>query len=169
MADPEKPDSMRANGQRTYGIRFPRRIGLLLCLAVFTAIQGCAINREMAAVTPDVELAHLKKFYVVKFDPDGRGINTLIMAELGRMGFDAATGLEAAAPKTVDAIVTYRDKWQWDITMYMIELRIFIREPATQILLATGTSYHTSLTRKSPEEMVAEVLANIFAKARKAP
>jgi hypothetical protein len=169
MANPEYPDSIRADSPRSFRIGRLRQIGLLLCLAMLAAIQGCAINREMAAVTPDVELARLKKFYVVKFDPDGRGINSLIMAELGRMGFEAATGPEAAAPKTVDAVVTYRDKWQWDITMYMIELRIFVREPETQALLATGTSYHTSLTRKSPEEMVAEVLANIFAKARKVP
>jgi len=28
--------------------------------------------------------------------------------------------------------------------------------------MASGNSYHTSLTRKSPEEMVNEVLTNIF-------
>jgi hypothetical protein len=31
-----------------------------------------------------------------------------------------------------------------------------------QRVLAVGNSYHTSLTRKSPEEMVDEVLTNIF-------
>jgi hypothetical protein len=49
----------------------------------------------------------------------------------------------------------------WDITMYMIELTIDFRDPKTSFPLATGTSMHTSLTRKSPEEMVEEVLTNI--------
>ena len=49
---------------------------------------------------------------------------------------------------------TYKDKWMWDITMYMIELTITFREPGTDYPLAEGNSYHTSLTRKSPEEMV---------------
>ena len=46
--------------------------------------------------------------------------------------------------------------------MYMIKLKVFMHEPKTQKLLAKGESYHTSLTRKSPEEMVSEVLSNIF-------
>ena len=76
---------------------------------------------------------------------------------------DVTTGPEAAAPAAVDAVVTYRDKWMWDITMYMIELSITLRNPENDYPLAVGNSYHTSLTRLSPEEMVKEVLANIFA------
>jgi hypothetical protein len=67
----------------------------------------------------------------------------------------------------VDAIVTYVDKWFWDITMYMLELTITLRDPKTDFPLATGNSYHTSMTRKSPEGMVDEVLTNIFFSAQK--
>jgi hypothetical protein len=62
----------------------------------------------------------------------------------------------------VDALVTYKDKWMWDITMYMLELTITIRDPQNDYPLATGNSFHTSLTRKSPTEMVDEVVENIF-------
>jgi len=169
MANCQRATLERADRHRMYGMWFPRQLVLLFCLAVVAAILGCATNRETAAITPNMEVASLKRFYVAKFDPDERGVNELIMTELRRMGFDATTGPEASAPKNVDAIITYRDKWWWDITMYMIELRIFVREPETQTLLAMGNSYHTSLTRMSPQEMVAQVLANIFAKAKKAP
>jgi hypothetical protein len=145
------------------------RIGFLLCVLTLAALQGCAINRESASVSPDVDLSHLKKFYVAKFAPDGRGINILISDELTRLGFESSTGLDIDAPKDVDAIVTYEDKWQWDITMYMIGLKIYMREPGSNRLLAVGNSFHTSLTRKSPKEMVAEVLSNTFKKAQKAP
>jgi len=53
--------------------------------------------------------------------------------------------------------------------MYMVGLKVFIREPGSNRLLAVANSYHTSLTRKSPQEMVAEVLSNTFKKAHKAP
>jgi hypothetical protein len=138
------------------------RTGLVLCVLALAALQGCAINRESASASPDVDLFRLKKFYVVKFAPDQRGINMVITNELNRLGFDASTGLDLDTPKDVDAVVTYEDKWQWDITMYMIGLTITMREPGSNRLLAIGHSYHTSLTRKSPPEMVAEVLANIF-------
>ena len=145
------------------------RVWLLLFLLMTVALQGCAINRASASVSPDVNVSGLKKFYVVKFAPDGRGINNLIALELTRMGFQASTGLDISVPKDVDAVVTYRDKWQWDITMYMIELRIVMREPQSDKLLAMANSFHTSLTRKTPEEMVAEALTNIFSKAKGAP
>jgi hypothetical protein len=62
----------------------------------------------------------------------------------------------------VDAVVVYIDKWMWDLTMYMLELTVNINDPKTGAQLATGNSLHTSLTRKSPPEMVDEVIENIY-------
>jgi hypothetical protein len=50
----------------------------------------------------------------------------------------------------------------WDITLYLLELTVTFRDANTGYPLAVGNSYHTSLTRKSPEEMVDEVITNIF-------
>jgi hypothetical protein len=50
----------------------------------------------------------------------------------------------------------------WDITMYMLELRVTLRNPDSGFPIAVGNSFHTSLTRKSPEEMVDEVVGNIL-------
>ena len=47
--------------------------------------------------------------------------------------------------------------------MYLIELTITFREPETRAAVGSGNSYHTSLTRLSPEQMVDEVLNNIVA------
>jgi len=45
--------------------------------------------------------------------------------------------------------------------MYLLDLRVTLRNPATNALLGTASSYHTSMTRKSTEEMVVEVLSNL--------
>jgi hypothetical protein len=55
----------------------------------------------------------------------------------------------------------------WDITMYLVELTVTIREPKSDYPLATGNSLHTSLTRLSPPEMVDEVVGNIFKESDK--
>jgi hypothetical protein len=47
------------------------------------------------------------------------------------------------------------------MTMYLLDLRVTLRNPTTQAVLGSASSYHTSMTRKSTEEMVAEVLANL--------
>ena len=61
-----------------------------------------------------------------------------------------------------NSIVTYVDRWMWDMTLYLLELTVTLRDAANDFPLAVGNSYHTSLTRLSPEEMVNEVMTNIF-------
>ncbi len=158
---------VRADNQFECWSFLKKAMVFVVCLVAVVNLYGCAINRASASVSPDVEISQLMKFFVVRFGPDDRFINKLITNQLINMGYEATTGPEDKAPNYVDAVVTYQDKWQWDISMYMLELDITFRNPKTNVLLAVGNSYHTSLTRKSPEEMVKEVLNNIFEKLKK--
>lgn len=144
-----------------YNLIPSKQVILFLCLLIFINLTGCA-NLATGRVTPGVDIKQFNKFYVVKFKPDNHEINHLIRDELQVMGYEATTGPEDKVPEDAEVVVTYLDNWMWDITMYMIKLRVFMHEPKTQKLLAKGESYHTSLTRKSPEEMVTEVLSNIL-------
>ena len=124
------------------------------------ATTGCAVNRASATLMADADLSKVKTVYVVHAPEDGRAIDKELKKALEKRGFTATTGPELNPPYPQDAVVTYVDKWMWDITMYMIELTITVRNQAA-FPMATGNSLHTSLTRKSPEEMVDEVLTNI--------
>jgi hypothetical protein len=141
-----------------------RRLALVvLILSVMSLASGCAVNRATATLTPGADLSQVKTFYVVKDPEDGRGIENIIRDSIAKRGFTATTGPEMPQGSyKADAVVSYVDKWMWDITMYMLELTITLRNPNTGFPLAVGNSYHTSLTRKSPQEMVEEVLTNIF-------
>lgn len=134
--------------------------------ALLVLVSGCA-NMSTATVSPDTDLRKVKSFYVVKQPADNRGTEKLISAQLVKMGYTARSGPELpAANYDADVVVTYVDKWMWDITMYMLELTITFRAPNSGYALASGHSLHTSLTRRSPEEMVEEVLTSIFSKAK---
>ncbi len=135
-------------------------ISLLIFITILAT--GCAVNRATATIDPTANLASIKSIHVTKFAPDGREIYILIANKLKDIGYQVTSGIET--PEGVDAIVTYEDKWMWDLSMYMIELTIKIRDPSNNFPLASGNSYHTSLTRKTPEEMVDEVINNIFKK-----
>jgi hypothetical protein len=134
------------------------RLAAVVLLAA--CASGCAVNRATAMADPAAKLDTLKTLHVNRFDKDQRGIDQLIASNLRARGYQVTTGPQPAGP--VDASVTYLDKWMWDITMYMLELTIAIRDPKTDYPLASGNSYHTSLTRKAPAEMVDEVLNNIL-------
>ncbi len=138
-----------------------RAVLVLAALAtIATTTTGCAINRATATLDPSANLGSLKTMHVTKGPKDDNGIDLLIAEKLRSRGYSVTTGTQK--PSAIDAVVTYVDRWRWDITMYMLELTITIRDPANDYPLASGKSYHTSLTRKSPAEMVDEVLGNIF-------
>ena len=127
-------------------------------------VFGCA--KLTASVPAGTDLGKLKSFYVVRHERDGRGVNALIRDELTRRGVTVTTGPESERPTTVDTIVTYEDRWMWDMAMYMLSLNISFRDGTTNALLASGQSYRPSLERKEPPAVVKEVLDEIFKTAK---
>lgn len=132
----------------------------LFMLGVLAMNSGCA-NRATASLTPGADLSKIKSFYLVPGAED-KDNYLIIKDNLEKRGYTVTTGPERLPPYQADAVVTYVDKWMWDITMYMLELTITFRDPTNNTPLAVGNSLHSSLTRKSAEEMVDEVLTNIF-------
>lgn len=130
-------------------------------LAVAGLFTGC-VTQLQSQVAPGTHLQALHKLYVVRLDADQRGVDKLIADRLGVMGYHATCGPKAAMPADVDAVVTYQDKWMWDMTMYMISLDVQVRTPGDGMAIGSGHVLRTSLARKSPPEMVEEVLNDLF-------
>lgn len=134
---------------------------IVLVLLISTTLMGCAVNRATGSIDPRTDLLVLKNMYVKKNPDDNRDINILIADKLRSKGIAVTTEPEVPS-SNIDATVTYIDRWMWDITMYLLELTITVRDPKTDFPFATGNSYHTSLTRLSPKVMVDEVVDNIY-------
>lgn len=135
---------------------------VLPLLAIIALVSSGCITKLDSSVAPGVELSELKVIFVKKLAADERGIEKLIAQELNRMGYQAVYGSDLPANRNFDAIIEYQDKWTWDLTMYMIELRVQILDPINSYTMASGESYRTSIVRKTPSEMVKEVLTEIF-------
>ena len=136
---------------------------LLVPLLLVLAASGCSKVVIRSDVDPNADISSLHTMYVRKLPADNRGIETIIQNKLNEFGFDATSGAGSQPGYPVDAIVTYEDRWMWDITMYMLSIDIQLRDPETEYILASGSSYRTSLVRESPEEMVDEVFRDMFA------
>jgi len=118
---------------------------------------------------PSANLIAIKSYYVVHQPKDTHGIHNLIRDRVVKEGFNASAGPELPqATHKADSVITYIDRWMWDITLYLLELTVTLRDANNNFPLAVGNSFHTSLTRKSPEEMVEEVMTNIFNAAKEA-
>ena len=144
----------------TLGRIFMNKYAIIISLLVLSS--GCA-SIESTRI-PGSSLENIETLYVQRLSPDQRGVEKIIADELTKMGLTSLYGDSDISPVPVDALVTYQDNWQWDITMYMLRLSIQIRDPNTKSLLAEAESYRPSLQRKSPNFMAREVLESIFGK-----
>jgi len=135
--------------------------GALAC--VLGAMAGCASSRATATLLPGSDLGKVKTAYIVHADTDTHQVDVALQKAFKSHGIDATVGPAHPPPYAADVSVTYVDKWFWDITMYLLELTVTVRDPASDFPLATGNSMHTSLSRESPEEMTDEVVRNILA------
>ena len=127
-----------------------------LISAVVVLGVGCAsldADRVPAEFATGSEVFHVKKF-----GPDERRIDRVIADELSAMGLRASYGVDVPEAEEFDVLVTYSDRWQWDMTMYMRELNIQFREPGNRRMVARGRSQRDSLTRLPPDEMAREIL-----------
>ena len=135
----------------------------MFVICLFYLISGCA-NRATSMVAPSVDLGMVKSFYVIEEEGD-KGTNNvykIIKSNLSKRGYAVTSGADTKSPHDTDVILTYTDKWMWDFAMYMLQLTITFKDSTNNLIIARGYSYHASLTRRSPEEMVDEVLTNIF-------
>ncbi|MFH0263915.1 hypothetical protein ACPV54_01015 [Vibrio mediterranei] len=139
-------------------------IKLLLSLGVFALLTGCATRLE-ATVAPGQSLSELGNVYVQHFSPDKRHLNYVIADKLTLLGYPATPLNSDNIPDDADIVITYVDNWQWDITNYMIKIKIDFRNAASRQLLITGESYRTSLARKEPDLMIQEALEKILQEA----
>lgn len=138
------------------------RVLSLLIWGLSLFASGCS-NVATATLSPGADLSAVKTFYVVHQPRDSHNLHYLIRDKLVKEGYTATAGPESERSKyQVNSVVTYVDRWVWDITLYLLELTVTLRDAVNDFPLAVGNSYHTSLTRKSPEEMVDEVITNIL-------
>ena len=141
-----------------------RVIAALAVAAVLLSNSGCATNRATATADPSLRWDAIKTLHVKKLEGEDGSVRKLLVDKFRTSGFTVTTDPDPAGQP--DAFVTYRDRWMWDLTMYLLELTVTLHDPSTDVAVASGNSLHTSLTRKSPKEMVDEVVDNIL-KTRK--
>ncbi len=141
---------------------------MIKILAAVGLLGMCSCASIKTERTPGESLSGKKTFYVERLEGEESGLHRVIADELSLLGFAASAGEKGQGPQKVDALVTYWDKWFWDITPYLLQLDIRVIDPKTRNLIAKGTSYRPSMQRRSPKEMAKETLNAIFEKSEKA-
>ncbi len=115
----------------------------------------------VSSVAPNANVQALKTFYIVQNEEDERDVYKAIQAELESMGRQVTVGSRSSVPRNVDAIITYHAYWHWGPGWNLRHFLIQLRNPRTNVLVASAMSSSTIGT-KGPELMAREDLESIL-------
>ncbi len=142
----------------------------LLCVVVGLGI-GCGKPQIYSKTFPGMDIASVERVYVQEYpeaDERGKGVGAKIAEALQAMGVAVSSGPDFERPDETRVIVTYRDHWFWDISMYIYDLTIYVRDLDSDWIMASGGSQRMSLQRKEADVMAREILEPIFGSSRHA-
>ena len=139
-----------------------RRLGLGL---VALALVGCVGNTSGQLALPK-EQAQTATYFVQRQDKDSRDLAATIAHAMQTRGLKATSGNAAERPADAAYVVTYVDKWMWDMRMYLYDLRIDLRDARDQSILGYGQSMQSSLKAmgQTHEDVINRALDQLFAK-----
>lgn len=129
---------------------------LLVVLASVWMLSGCMTNAE-GYRAPGLDLKPSQYYYLVIEPKDEREVYKLIEQELRSRRFNITSGPKDAKPHKTDIVIRYSAKWVWDITWYLLEMKIRFYDK-DNLLVGSGHTLRTSLARKEPDLMVKDTV-----------
>lgn len=139
-----------------------RKIIPIIFMSAVIAGCGLGIEKVSSIKMPGADLERIEKIYVNKLQADGRGLNLLIKKDLIEKGYQATTEEDGPKSSNVDAVLAYLDRWKWDLTTFMYQLTIYIKDPEEKYVLGAGKSFRNNFSREDHEIIVREVLDSIL-------
>jgi hypothetical protein len=133
-------------------------LGLLVLLLV-----GCVGNTSGELTLPK-EKVQAGTYFVQRQEKDDRDLASTIAKAMQARGLQATAGTAAQRPAEAAYVVTYVDKWMWDMRMYLYDLRIDLRDARDQSILGYGQSMQSSLKAmgQTHEDVINRALDQLF-------
>lgn len=143
------------------------KASVLFLVLVTGLLSGCAsVSRQSI---PHFEGSKVKKVFVERRLADNNNVRDRLVNALKARGLEAEAGPLTLMPEQgIDVVLGYDDRWDWNFGNYMVELRVELRNPRTQELLASALVQRSALFGKSTDEMVKDAVEALFRERAKA-
>lgn len=105
---------------------------------------GC--SHTSGSRLPDSIRSPSSTYYVQNHGKDSRQLEVTVAEILRERGLNATAGSAAMRPQDGAYLVTYVDRWQWDMRMYLLKFTIAVSDSETGKRLGFGESYQDSLS-----------------------
>lgn len=135
-------------------------------LAVAAMASGC-IGNTSGQMTLPAAVASESSYFVERHANDSRDLASTIAERMRARGLKAASGTAAERKPEYTYVVSYTDRWYWDMRMYLADLRIEVRDPKDQSIVGFGQSSQSSLKAmgKTHVDIVDTALHELFGTA----
>ena len=149
--------------QRTKTLNRSSRKRTILIVALASLISMACASVSVDPLTAAAR-GPSAAFFVANHGSDSRGLERIIAEEIRVRGFQVTSGASAKHPASANFIVTYVDRWGWDMRTYLLEIKIEVRDTKTDLIVGSSRLYQDSLAAmgKSYEEIVREATKLIF-------
>lgn len=136
----------------------------VLAIGLVGLSVGACVGNVSGQLTLPAEQATTASYYVQRHDKDSRDLASTIAQSMQKRGLQATAGVESARPADVAYVVTYVDKWMWDMRMYLYNLRIDVRDAKDMSIVGYGESMQSSLKAmgQTHEDIVDSALDKMF-------
>lgn len=133
----------------------------LFLLILLPWLAGCGSATGETAV--GIDLTKVKNVWVERRLADNNGVRDRFVRALQQRGLQAEAGPLTMMPETgVDAVLVYEDRWDWNFGAYMMDLRVELRNPRTQALMATSFVQRAPFVGGSADDMVVRAVTELF-------
>jgi len=135
----------------------------LATVAAILLLASCSTNVSRFQM-PGTDLADVQRLFVnvAEEEKEGEELLPLIRSNLEDRGYEVMMNDQSAVIEQGDFIFDYAADWHWDMSPYLLDLRVAIYEPETNVLLAQAHSHQSSLARKSVDVVVERAFASLF-------
>ncbi len=142
---------------------FPAMALATVVLVAGAGLGGC-VGTQVGQMNLPREAAVQAVYYVEHQPKDNRGLDALIAAHMRSRGLAATSG--GSMPDNATLTVSYIDKWQWDMRMYLFDLRIEVRDRKDNTIVGYGESMQSSLKAmgKTFDDIIDGALDQLFKK-----
>ena len=131
-----------------------------LLLSLIVLLTACSTLHTFQV--PNTDLSKIRSFFVVHRLTDNNHLDDLIVNHLRSRGYEASAGHLTMMPQRTEAVVTYRDDWNWDFRTYLIQLDIEIHQAHTNRPIARGTYRQPTLITKSPAAVIEKIFNGLL-------
>lgn len=144
-----------------------KNITPVTAILVLLLLVGCGGHTSVMSARNDSGNQY-STAYIVRNDQSTRDIDVMIARALMKRGIETSIGTREQQPNNVDFVVTYSDRWKWDISMYLLSLDIQFTDPSTRKILAMADYKNSKLHGyPNPEKTVRSLVQKMLGSAKK--